>query len=52
MLHTNIQPLQRNKENLEVSLNNLNFDFDVIALSETWHAGSNLGNQTRHSVTI
>ena len=41
LLHTNIQSLQKNKDNLEIFLNNVDFDFDVIALSETWHNGAN-----------
>ena len=39
MLYTNIQSVQRNKENREVVLHNR--DFDVIALSETWHTRTN-----------
>ncbi len=41
LFHTNIQSLSANNENLQILLYNLNFNFDIIALSETWH---NKGN--------
>ena len=42
VLHTNICSLQGNFDNLEQLLNNLECDFDIIALTETWHV---VGNQ-------
>ena len=36
LLHTNIQSLNHNFEQLEILINSLEFDFDVIALSEVW----------------
>ncbi len=35
IFHTNIQSLLCNKENLEILTQNLDFSFDVLALSET-----------------
>jgi len=40
ILHTNISSLQHNGDNLKLLLNNLEFKFDVIALSETWNPES------------
>jgi hypothetical protein len=37
LLHTNICSLQCNGDNLENLLNNLQFKFDIIALTETWN---------------
>ena len=37
LLHTNICSLQSNIEDLEILLHDLNHDFDVISLSETWN---------------
>ena len=36
LLHTNIQSLNHNFENLELLITSLEHDFDVIALSEIW----------------
>ena len=36
IIHTNICSLQANSEKLELFSNNLNHNFDVIALSKTW----------------
>ena len=36
IIHTNICSLQANSEKLELFCNNLNHNFDVIALSKTW----------------
>ena len=41
LFHSNIQSLLHNKENLELLLSDLDFNFDVIALSETWHFDKN-----------
>ena len=41
VFHSNIQSLLGNFENLEILLQNVDFSFDVIALSETWHTHSN-----------
>ena len=35
--HTNVQSLNANFENLEVRLKNLDFEFDVVCLSEVWN---------------
>ena len=37
IFHTNICSLQKNIENLEDLLHDLDYSFDVIALSETWN---------------
>ena len=36
ILHTNICSLESNAEKLETLISNLEFNFDVIAVSETW----------------
>ena len=36
LFHTNICSLQGNFENLQILINNLDFKFDIIAVSETW----------------
>ena len=36
LLHTNIQSLNHNFEQLEILINSLEFNFDIIALSEVW----------------
>ena len=41
LIHTNIQSLLRNKDSLELLCNELDFDFDVIAVTETWHNQAN-----------
>ena len=41
VLHTNICSLQGNFNNLEQLLNNLEYEFDIIALTETWHTEGN-----------
>lgn len=41
LIHTNISSLLGNMDNVESLLLDLNFDFDFIALSETWHTKSN-----------
>ena len=41
LFHSNIESLNANFENLEKLLTNLNFSFDVIALSETWDYSKN-----------
>ena len=40
ILHTNICSLQGNFENLELLINNLDFQFDIICLTETWQTES------------
>ena len=40
LLHTNISSLMHNFDNLEICINDLQCDFDVIALSETWNPKS------------
>ena len=37
LLHTNIQSLQYNGDNLKLLLANLEFKFDIIAVTETWN---------------
>ena len=37
LLHSNIQSLKANSINLTTLLNNLNHNFDIISLTETWH---------------
>ena len=37
LLHTNIRSLQHNRDNLNFLITNLEFKFDIIALSETWN---------------
>ena len=41
LLHTNSQSLLANNENLGILLYNLNFNFDIFALSEMWHTKGN-----------
>ena len=41
LLHTNICSLQGNFEKLEMVLSDLEYQFDVIALTETWHDDNN-----------
>ena len=36
ILHTNIYSINANSENLEILINNLEHNFDVLAVSETW----------------
>ena len=36
LLHTNIQSLNHNFEQLEILINSLEYQFDIIALSEVW----------------
>ena len=36
ILHTNICSINANSENLEILINNLEHNFDVLAVSETW----------------
>ena len=36
ILHTNICLLEGNAEKLEILISNLEFDFGIIAVSETW----------------
>ena len=40
LLHTNISSLQHNGDNLILLLTNLQFKFDIIALTETWNPES------------
>ena len=42
LLHTNICSLQGNFEKLEMLRQNLDFMFDIIALTETWHTKNNV----------
>ena len=42
--HTNICSLQANIENLEDLLHDMDFPFDIIALSETWNSEKNKQN--------
>ena len=42
IFHTNIYLLQANSDKLELLTNNLNHDFNVIALSETWTSENNI----------
>ena len=41
LLHTNIQSLLKNKDSLELLSNELDYDFDAIAVTETRHNESN-----------
>ena len=41
LLHTNICSLQGNFEKLEMLLRDLEYQFDVIALTETWNNDNN-----------
>ena len=41
VLHTNICSLQGNFDNLEQLLNSLECEFDIIAVTETWHTERN-----------
>ena len=41
LLHTNISLLTRNGEKLDYTLKNLNFKFDITAVTETWECGTN-----------
>lgn len=41
LILSNIQSLIKNNEKLDIVFNNLNFNFDIIALSETWHTKDN-----------
>ena len=41
LIHTNIQSLLKNKDSLELLCNELDFDFYVIAVTETWHNQAN-----------
>ena len=41
VLHTNICSLQGNFDNFEQLLNNLEYEIDIIALTETWHTEGN-----------
>ena len=43
-MHTNISSLQYNGDNLKLLLTNLEFKFDIIALSETWNPESKAHN--------
>ena len=36
ILHTNIYFINANSENLEILINNLEHNFDILAVSETW----------------
>ena len=36
LFHTNIRPIEKNFENLELFFSDLQFEFDVIGLTETW----------------
>ena len=38
LFHTNMCSLQANIEHLEDLLHDMNYDFDVLALTETWHS--------------
>ncbi len=44
LLHTNIQSLLKNKDSLELLCNELDHNFDAIAVTETWHNNSNKHN--------
>ena len=41
IFHTNICSLQANSDKLELLTNDLNYDFDVVALFETWTSENN-----------
>ena len=41
LLHTNICSLQGNFEKVEMLLSDLEYQFDVIALTDTWHNDNN-----------
>ena len=41
LLHTNISSLTGNGGKLEYTLKNLNFKFDIIAVTETWNCITN-----------
>ena len=41
LLHTNICSLKGNFENVEMLLSDLEYQFDVIALTDTWHNDNN-----------
>ena len=40
--HSNICSIQENFDKLEILLDNLEHQFDVIALTETWHIKNNV----------
>ena len=42
LLHTNICSLQENTKKLELLNQNLDFMFDIVALTETWHLENNV----------
>ena len=42
LFHSNICSLNGNKEKLQDFINNLDYQFDVIALTETWHTRNNI----------
>ena len=42
IFHSNICSLQENFDKLEILLDNLEHQFDVIALTETWHMEKNI----------
>ena len=46
IIHTNISSLQANVDNLDDLLDDLTWNFDVIALSETWNDENNKSNFT------
>ena len=41
ILHTNICSISKNLENLQILTSNLDYNFDIIAVSETWHTIKN-----------
>ncbi|KAG1675725.1 hypothetical protein GQR58_014551 [Nymphon striatum] len=41
ILHTNISSIRQNLENLQTLLCNLDYKFDILALTETWHTQQN-----------
>ena len=42
IFHSNISSLKGNFDKLEILLDNLEHQFDVIALTETWHLKNNV----------
>ncbi len=50
IMHSNISSIRGNLENLQTLIGNLDYNFDIIALSETWHTKENDASITQLNI--
>ena len=52
VLHVNIRSVKRNFENVKILLEECEFVFDIICVSETWCSNTELQNNSNLSLTV